>query len=417
MVHVHGARVQRQLEALRRFPLSELVAVAVDTGKSSAIALVADFTGERLCPPVSFDLTRNGLARLSERVAAAIADRPVGVVRLGVEASGYHLPLLAPGMLPSSWELVELNPAHVARQRKANGQVGVKTDITDAAAIFDLLVAGRGSPITRTQVLEQLDAWSTHRRRQVEWHRAVGNHLLSQLHRAFPGADRCVRQLLVTKVGRLVAAEFTDPARLARLGASRFRSFAARRGIRVDRAKAEQFVAAARQAIPAPDAPVARVAVAADLALLGQLEDHIATAETHLALLLPATPFGVLTTAPGWKVVRAGDYGGAVGDPSRWPTARQVYRASGLTPSQHESAGRRIDGEISREGSARLRQSLLQMGRGLRQHDPAAGRYAAQLAARGKHSAVIGCAMANRANRIAFAMVRDQAPYDPGCWR
>lgn len=192
MMHVHGARVQRQLEALRRFPLGELVAVAVDTGKSSAIALVADFTGERLCPPITFDLTRDGLARLSGRVAAAIADRPVGVVRLGVEASGYHLPLLAPGMLPSSWELVELNPAHVARQRKANGQRGVKTDVNDATAIFDLLVAGRGSPITRTQVLELLDAWATHRRRQVEWRRAVGNHLLSQLHRSFPGADRCV---------------------------------------------------------------------------------------------------------------------------------------------------------------------------------------------------------------------------------
>lgn len=417
MVHVHGARVQRQLEALRRFPLSELVAVAVDTGKSSAIALVADFTGERLCPPITFDLNRDGLTQLADRVTAAIAGRPVGVVRLGVEASGYHLPLLAPGMLPESWELVELNPAHVARQRKANGQRGVKTDVNDATAIFDLLVAGRGSPISRTAVLDQLTAWATHRRRQVEWRRAVGNHLLSQLHRCFPGADGCVHKLLATQVGRLVAAEFSDPSRLVRLGASRFRSFAAKRGVRVDGPKAEQFVAAARQAIPAPDAPVARVAVAADLALVGQLEAHIDTAEANLAQLLPATPFGVLCTAPGWKVVRAADYGAAVGDPSRWPTARQVYRASGLTPSQHESAGRRIDGEISREGSARLRQALLQLGRGLRQHDPAAARYAQQLDARGKHSAVIACAMANRANRIAFAMVRDQTPYDPDCWR
>jgi hypothetical protein len=36
--------------------------------------------------------------------------------------------------------------------------------------------------------------------------------------------------------------------------------------------------------------------------------------------------------------------------------------------------------------------------------------------ARGKNGGVIGCAMANRANKIAYAMVRDQSGYDPGRW-
>ena len=35
---------------------------------------------------------------------------------------------------------------------------------------------------------------------------------------------------------------------------------------------------------------------------------------------------------------------------------------------------------------------------------------------RGKKGLVIACAMAHRANRIAFALVRDQAPYDPTRW-
>ena len=33
-----------------------------------------------------------------------------------------------------------------------------------------------------------------------------------------------------------------------------------------------------------------------------------------------------------------------------------------------------------------------------------------------KISVVIACAMAHRANRIAFALVRDQTPYDPSRW-
>ena len=52
MVHVHGRRVQQLVEPLRRIPPEQVIAVAVDAGKVSAVALVADFTGERLCPAV-----------------------------------------------------------------------------------------------------------------------------------------------------------------------------------------------------------------------------------------------------------------------------------------------------------------------------------------------------------------------------
>ena len=119
---------------------------------------------------------------------------------------------------------------------------------------------------------------------------------------------------------------------------------------------------------------------------------------------------------PGWGTVRAGNYGAAVGDPGRWPAARQLYRASGLSPAQYESAGRRRDGTISREGSVALRRALIDLGIGLWHADPAAKDYGRALRARGKKGAVIGCAMAHRANKIAYALVRDQTGYDPTRW-
>jgi len=115
-------------------------------------------------------------------------------------------------------------------------------------------------------------------------------------------------------------------------------------------------------------------------------------------------------------MIRAGNYGAAVGDPRRWPGASQIYRASGLSPAQYESAGKRRDGSISREGSVQLRRALIDLGIGLWRSDPAARRYGQRLRARGKKSGVIGCAMAHRANKIAYALVRDQAGYDPDRW-
>ena len=76
-------------------------------------------------------------------------------------------------------------------------------------------------------------------------------------------------------------------------------------------------------------------------------------------------------------MVRAGNYGGALGDPPRWPGPAQIYRASGLSPAQYESAGKRRDGAISREGSVALRRALIDLGIGLWLSDPPARAYAA----------------------------------------
>jgi transposase len=83
----------------------------------------------------------------------------------------------------------------------------------------------------------------------------------------------------------------------------------------------------------------------------------------------------------------------------------------------YASAGRRRDGPISREGSVQLRRALLGLGVGLWRHDGPARAWAAQLRARGKAKGVVATALANRACRIAFAMVRDQQPYQPDRWR
>ena len=156
--------------------------------------------------------------------------------------------------------------------------------------------------------------------------------------------------------------------------------------------------------------------LAADVALLADLEAQITAAEAELATLVPRSPFSTLTSVPGWGVVRVANYAAALGDPARWPGPRQIYRAAGLSPMQYESAGKRRDGTISREGSVALRRALIDLGIGLWLSDPAANIYAAGLKARGKHGGIIACALAHRATRIAYALVRDHATYQPSRW-
>jgi transposase len=394
---------------------SSTIVVAVDVGKTSAMLSATDSARKRVFGPVEFAMTRSGLAATVHRVSAVVAAS--AQVKVGVEAAGhYHRPVLDYGW-PTGWEVLELNPAHVAEQRRVVGRRRVKTDAIDLEAITDLLLAGRGQLITEREVLiGELSAWAGHRSRRVATRSATKNQLLGQLDRAFPGLTLALPDVLGTKIGRLVAAEFADPARLSALGVSRLIRFAAVRDIQLRRAVAERLVSAAQEALPTRDGVVARRVLATDLGLLADLDTQIENAERELAALLPASPYATLTSVPGWGVVRVCNYAAALGDPDRWPGSRQVYRASGLSPMQYESAGKRRDGTISREGSVALRRALIDLGLGLWLTEPAAKAYAAELKSRGKPGGIIGCALAHRATRIAHALVRDHASYDPSRW-
>jgi transposase len=391
------------------------IVVAVDVGKTSAMLLATDSARHRVLGPVEFAMTRSGLTATVHRVSAVVPSS--AQVKVGIEAAGhYHRPVLD-YRWPGGWEVLELNPAHVAEQRRVAGRRRVKTDAIDLEAITELVLAGRGQVITdREALIGELAAWATHRSRRVAARTATKNQLLGQLDRAFPGLTRALPDVLGTKIGRLVGAEFADPARLSALGVNRLIRFAAARDIRLRRAVAERLVTAAADALPTRDGVIARRVLATDLGLLADLDTQIEDAEGELAALLPLSPYATLASVPGWGVVRVSNYAAALGDPGRWPGPRQVYRASGLSPMQYESAGKRRDGKISREGSVALRRALIDLGIGLWLTEPAAKAYAAELKSRGKPGGIIGCALAHRATRIAHALVRDHSRYDHTRW-
>jgi transposase len=396
---------------------SSTVVVAVDVGKNEfAVSVTAADRSQLMKPRLGCPMTAPSLREVQVAIEALLP--AVAQVRVGIEAAGhYHLPLLSLSAWPSGWEVLELNPAQVSEQRKVLGKRTIKTDTVDLEAMTELVLAGHGWPVRDTaMLLTELTAWSAHRRSRVAVRTATKNQLLGQLDRTFPGLSIALPDVLGTRVGRLVAAEFPDPARLATLGESRFIRFGAARGLTIRRPIAAKLVAAARDALPMPDAPVARAVLRADLRLLADLDAQIDAATSELARLVPLSPFATLSTVPGWGPVRVGSYGGALGDPARFGNARQIYRSAGLNPTQYESAGKRRDSSISREGSVELRRALIDLGLGLWLNDPNARQYAAGLRARGKKGGVIACALAHRANRIAFALVRDQTSYDPAIW-
>ena len=205
---------------------------------------------------------------------------------------------------------------------------------------------------------------------------------------------------------------------MRRLGLEGLVRFVARRGCScvVRRPTSSSRPPGSRSAPGSRAGPVAAL-LAADVALLDAIDLEINRAEAALAEVLAATPAQVLTSLPGIGIVRASTYGAAIGDPHRFPNAAAAYRASGLVPAEHSSAGRSRGGQhISREGSVELRTAIIELGRGLAGHDPDFAVYRRRLRSNGKRPMVAAIAVGHRAHRLAFAMLRTQEPYDPTRW-
>jgi transposase len=417
---VGGDLQGRFMARVRSVDPQRCLVVPVDVGKWSAMALVADHYGEVVVAPFEFRLDEPGVRGLLTAIDAAVSGRDAVVCRVGVESAGHYHRTLVARLRAGGVEVVELNPAAVKEARAQQLLRRLKSDERDLGAMAELLVRGAGRrPQVRDDAMAAQVAWAAHRRRKVAAHVALSNQVQGHLDLVFPGLGACFDGILHTKAGRVIVRDLADPDRMRRLGSGGLRRFVARRGVVLQRRKADQVLEAAKTALRLPIAergPVVAL-LAADVALLDAIDTEIRRAEDALGGVLDATPARVLVSLPGVGVVRASAYGAAVGDPFRFPNAAAAYRAPGLVPAEYSSAGRRRGGQhISREGSVELRSAILELGRGLAGHDDDFAAYRQRLRSSGKRPAVAAVAVGHRAHRLAFAMLRTQEPYDPKRW-
>lgn|GEM_PF-516321 len=423
MTRFVGGRLQAEFMARARgLDPARCLVGPVDVGKWSAMALVADHYGEVVVAPFEFALSEPGVQVLLSAICEARRARQAEICRAGVEAAGHYHRTLVARLCEEGIEVVQLNPAAVKEARSQQLLRTLKTDERDLGAMAELMVRGGGRPAQgRPDALAAQLAFVVHRRRKLSAHQVLANQVQSQLDLVFPGLSRCFSGLLGSKAGRVILADICDPDRICRLGPERLRAFVAHRGVRMSRPKAAQVVQAAKEALrlPGTERAVLGAVLSADVALLGSVEAELARAEAALAELLPKTPAQVLTSLPGVGVVRASAYGAGIGDPWRFPDASAAYRASGLVPTQYDSAGRsrRRGRHISREGSVILREAIIELGKGLTGHDADFSAYRRRLIdIEKKTPAVAAVAAGRRAHRLAFAMLRSQEPYDPARW-
>lgn len=122
----------------------------------------------------------------------------------------------------------------------------------------------------------------------------------------------------------------------------------------------------------------------------------------------------LVLTIPGVSYVTGAQIVSEIGDVSRFRNASALVSYAGLNSSvsqsgQFDSGG----GPIAKHGSPYLRRALWLAANRARQYDPGLRAFYDKKRAEGKPHRVAVTAVARKLCHIVFAVMRDQAPYDP----
>jgi transposase len=393
------------VSGLPREILDDGLVVAIDPGKVMHRVWVTD-RGGVVGEPVSLPSSRVGLERLEGLVGAAPAV-------FAIEATGsLHRAWMAELERRRPGSLRLFAPSETGAARTQLGTRRFKTDDRDCAALVWLARQGAGRAAPASGVEAMLAAVS-HRRQLVLALKPLRQRLHDQLNALAPGlsapAGHGRRLALETPTGRAVLA-------CAAVFAGRPpspRSLKARAAGRLSDATAAFWAERWQQCLPAPaDAELRAARLARDLARLQALLGDIAFVEGQLELLLAASAGQVLTTLPGVATVRAAAFAAHSLPVERFPTAEQLYSATGLAPASYQSATVRRRGGIARTGLPEHRDALMGIAWGLGQHAPAFQQRLRELNQRGKTGIQARVALARHACRLCWQMLLTQQPYD-----
>ena len=423
--HLRGERGQAFADKVRGIPLEQILCVSLDIHKYFHVVMIHNALGEIVTTTFEIDIFQAGFDRLCQAIDEAVAGTKAQVVLVGMEPTGHYFENLARHLHQRPQPVTLINSFAVSRNREQQMMRREKDDEIDVAAVGDLLRRGEGTlfqPISGLYL--EMQHLARVRLSRVKMRTALKNQIIGHLDRIFPGL------VIQGKIAReryepLFVAHFwscqtlqhlirvcPDPRQLATMTPEGLRTAFHAQGFALGAKTAAKIITYAQKVLlPDPEVVTIRCELLArDLALLAEVEQRIAEMEDRLHALLQQTPYWVWTQVRGLSLTQVASLAAAIGDPSHYTYAAQVFRRSGLVSGRNDSGTRRHKGKgkrVVKTGDVYLRRALMTAIMSLIRHQPALHDYFNELH-RTKHAGVARVATARRAMGILWAMQRDQ---------
>jgi transposase len=406
---------------LRGKDLSFLLVAAIDGGKRSHKALIANGLGDIVTDTFEFSNDVEGAKTFTKEMQKASRATRAFKVIVGLESTGHYSENLIIYMLEQGLDVRQVNTLAVNREREA-GLTWCKTDEIDLCAIGQLVLGGKSRPLNTVEALhDNMKQAARARRSTVRRQTQIQNQIHSYMDRLFPGllGSEIFREPFGATskafMGRYGSARATSRAGVHRLE----RWLSSRARVRSPKDLAQSLVSLSRGVLRRP----AEREEALLQALRFRLEEHDALSEqlkrwdTMLAGYLVQSPGIWLLSIRQVNVVSAAEYLGELGPPSRYHGASQIISSAGLVPRETQSSTVEHTGGVTKIGNKKLRYILGVIGKNLASDNRYFQAFFRRLVeVKGKNERLAYTAVSCKFVRLSWAMMNLKGAFDAPTW-
>lgn len=391
-----------------------VIYAGVDIAKNDHVIGAIDDSGDPICRPLQFKNCESGFEKCAAWLEG-IAGDPEDVT-VAMEATGHYWMACFSYLAAAGYAVIVINPVHVRAVRKLKGLSGVKNDRIDSLLIAETLRIGEYDPTQlATDEVQSLKALTRYRQGLSEQIAQTKTKVICLMDSYFPEYAGLFSNMFGAASVALMSKS-PLPAEIARMktpALARLLSSASHG--RHGREKAEEVKRAARTSVGIRlGEQAAAFEVREYLALIGYLGEKLARADRQIEAMLEAIEPLVLTI-PGVSVTLGAQIVAEIGDIGRFRNGASVVKYAGLNSGVSQSGEFEAKGSpITKTGSPYLRRAVWLAAEGARKFDPKLKAFYEKKRSEGKGHRVAVTAVARKLCHVIYAVMRDQAPYDPG---
>ncbi|AST90630.1 IS110 family transposase [Sutcliffiella cohnii] len=421
-----GLRRSQFAKELRGADLEKVLIVSIDVSKVLQKSMILNYFGEVIQTPFSFMVSQGGFRYLFDKIETAQKFCQAEKVFVGIEATGHYYEDIVRILTDAGYSVHIINPASTHEERKQH-LTYTKTDDIDLYLIAEALIGNKATNAKLpTGHYKQLQHLTRARRNEVNKRsrikveiRAIHDHIWREYQGYSVLVDGKVKTKNIFsdfwgKASLHLLVNFPHASQLLELGELGLRKLSKEYNLKLRNTTIEKLLFAASESVSKPIEELS-----SELFILKQkLKDYqwhtenIKAYEQEIERIFIDTDGLLLLTVPGIGLVTAAEVYCEMGDLSHYTSASQLIKKAGTNPTIKQSGPEKgYYGQISKQGNANLRRAVFNAGKTLSTHNEALRPFYKRLKENGKKTRQAYIAMGNKFLKIAFAMLKNQQPF------
>ncbi|MEA4828126.1 MAG: IS110 family transposase [Clostridium sp.] len=390
-----------------------MIYIGIDVAKEKHDCCIVDSDGVIINDSLRISNSREGFELLYSTILAALPDRDISNVKIGLESTGHYSTNLQNFLYSKGLKLSILNPLATNLFRKAQTLRKTKTDKTDALVIAKMLFSDDTksySPVSYQ--IQELKSLTRHRYRLIGYRGKLKISLTRLIDIIFPELPKHVWSIHQSSSYCLLS-ELPSPEDVANCHLTKLTSILSKasRG-KYGKNKATALKEAARHSIGTSTRSLS-FELQQTIRLIQSVQAEIDALDFQIKEVVIEINSPIMTI-PGISYILAAIILSEIGDIEKFTNPAKLLAFAGLDPSTYQSGKYSASHTpMVKRGSTYLRWAIFTASRTVSMRDTTFSAYLSKKQAEGKHYYVAMSHVAKKLIRVIFYLLKTNTTFVP----